>query len=309
MNNLELMRKRLEFRGGANQQNRMIKDKRETLDRVVLYSYQGARIKKVDSEEIAPALINPNRVSQDYDDKIVSVGFEYDYAAGTIFEWCETGTHWLIYTQDMTELAYFKGKVRRCRYQIEWKDKDSKEIKSTYAAVIGPTQQMIQSTIKAGSSIDLPNYTLSILVPNNEDTIKFFKRYSEFYLKDNKTCWRIEGVDSISCPGIIEVSATEHYANEHEDKDGVVGALIQDPVPPVPSNPQITGEVFIKPRLSYTYEYVGDETAEWKWDKTLPVHVNIDNKTVTLSWTKMYSGQFVLKYGSAEKTIVAESLF
>lgn len=307
-NNFDLMRKRLEIRGGISQQERMIKDKRETLDRVILYSYQGARIKKVDSEEIAPALINPNRVSQDYDDKIVSVGFEYEYAAGTIFEWCKTGSYWLIYTQDMTELAYFKGKVRRCRYQIEWKDKDG-NIKNTYAAVIGPAQQTIQSTIKVGNSIDLPNYTLSILIPNNEDTIKFFKRYSEFYLKDNETCWRIEGVDSISCPGIIEVSATEHYANEHEDKDGIVGALIQDSVPPVPSSPQILGEVFIKPRLSYTYEYVGDEKAEWEWDKTLPVHANIDNKKITLSWTKMYSGQFILKYGSAEKTIVAESLF
>jgi hypothetical protein len=30
---------------------------------------------------------------------------------------------------------------------------------------------------------------------------------------------------------------------------------------------------------------------------------------VTLSWESGYSGQFVLKYGESEKTIVAESLF
>ena len=309
MNELDLMKARLNFRGGAAQQNRMIKDKRETLDRVTLYSYQGARTKKIESEEIAPALINPNRVNEDYDDKVISIGYEYGYAAGTIFEWCQTNSYWLIYTQDMTELAYFKGKVRRCRYQIEWKDKDTKEIKSTYVAVIGPSENEIDSTIKENVNIDLPNHSLSLLVPNNEDTIKFFKRYSEFYLKDNEICWRIEGIDTISCPGIIEVSAMEHYGNEHEDKDGVVGALIQDPQTPEPSSAQITGEVFIKPRISYTYEYVGDETAEWEYDKSLPIHANIKDKSISISWTKMYSGQFILKYGSAEKTIVAESLF
>jgi hypothetical protein len=65
------------------------------------------------------------------------------------------------------------------------------------------------------------------MVPLNEDTLKFFKRYGEFYL--NETCWRIEAVDNISNPGIIEVIAVEYYGNEHEDNDGVVGALIQDP--------------------------------------------------------------------------------
>ena len=39
-NSLNLMRSRLEVRGGAFQQDRMIKDKRETLDRIVLYSYR-----------------------------------------------------------------------------------------------------------------------------------------------------------------------------------------------------------------------------------------------------------------------------
>ena len=35
MNSLDLMRARLRARGGETQQDRMIKDKRETLDRVV----------------------------------------------------------------------------------------------------------------------------------------------------------------------------------------------------------------------------------------------------------------------------------
>jgi hypothetical protein len=42
-------------------------------------------------------LINPNKLKQDYDDKIVSVGFEHGFTTGDVFEWRGTGTHWLIY--------------------------------------------------------------------------------------------------------------------------------------------------------------------------------------------------------------------
>ena len=65
MNSLDLMQARLRVRGGVAQQDRMIKDKRETLDRVVWYSYQGADVRKLDSETVERALINPNTVKQD----------------------------------------------------------------------------------------------------------------------------------------------------------------------------------------------------------------------------------------------------
>ena len=62
INGLNLLKSRIDFRGGAAQQDRMIKDKRRTLDRVVLYSYQGARVRRPGDLEAAPALINPNKV-------------------------------------------------------------------------------------------------------------------------------------------------------------------------------------------------------------------------------------------------------
>ena len=105
--------------GGPAQQSRMITDKRKTLDRVIKYSYQGAFIQRIgEKTKPAPALINPNKLKQDYDDKILSIGFEYNFQPGDIFEWCQTGTYWLIYLQDLTELAYFRGDIRNCSYQI-----------------------------------------------------------------------------------------------------------------------------------------------------------------------------------------------
>nr|DAF37540.1 MAG TPA: hypothetical protein [Caudoviricetes sp.]DAK59260.1 MAG TPA: hypothetical protein [Caudoviricetes sp.] len=43
------------------------------------------------------ALINPNKVKADYDEKILSTGFENGFKTGDVFEWCNTGTYWLIY--------------------------------------------------------------------------------------------------------------------------------------------------------------------------------------------------------------------
>jgi len=104
--------------GGNRQQERMIKDKRRSLDHAVWNSYQAAEVVRVDAENRKPvrALINPNKLKQDYDDKIISVGFEYNFKCGDVFEWLGTKTHWLVYLQDLTELAYFRGDIRKCSY-------------------------------------------------------------------------------------------------------------------------------------------------------------------------------------------------
>lgn len=312
MNNaLNLMRSRLEVRGGVAQQDRMIKDKRENLKNTILYSYQGARIKKIDSDEIIPALINPNTVKQDYDDKIVSVDFDYELKCGDIFEWVNTNSYWLIYLQDLTELAYFRGDIRRCRYEISWIDANTGRRKSTYAAIRGPKETSLSSIEKEGFSLDLPNHSLNLLLPYNDDTLEYFKRYAKFYLNDTPVCWRIEATDTISTPGIIEISAIEYYSNEQEDdvENGIVGALIPVVEDPNPIGELIFGETFIKPRVDYSYEYIGTESAQWIVDSNLPINYKIDNKIITITWMKSYTGQFVIKYGNSEKTIIVESLF
>jgi hypothetical protein len=82
--------------------------------------------------------------------------------------------------------------------------------------------------------MDNPNYSLHILMPKNEDTLKYFKRYSKFYLQNIDTtepvCWRVEAVDSISMPGILEINAIEYYSNDWADdvENGIVDGLIAE---------------------------------------------------------------------------------
>lgn len=313
---LDNMKTRLMQRGGYPQQLRMIKDKRETLNRAVLYSYQGAQVKTLNlGAPIAPALINPNKTKQDYDDKIISIGYEFDYKPGTVFEWVNTGTKWLIYLQDLTELAYFKGDIRRCNYQISWEDEDN-NIKSTYAAIRGPVETKITYLQKAGISVDTPNMSLDILMPKNEDTLKYFSRYSKFYLKgleegDRNLCWRVESLDSISMPGVLEVCATEYYSNEIEDdiENGIVGGLIPKHIDPDPALSAIKGPGFIKPRRTYEFTFEGEEEGTWEINSKALIKKTIEGKTISILWTENYSGQFTIKYGSVERVIVVESLY
>lgn len=309
-NGLKLMKTRLQNRGGVAQQARMIKDKRETLDRVVLYSYQGARVQRLGDEEPAPALINPNKLLQDYDDKVLSIGYEYGYQPGDIFEWVNTGTKWLIYLQDLTELAYFRGDIRKCSYEISWEDKNG-VTHTTYAAIKGPKETAIQSIQKFGFSMDLPNYTLNLMLPNNDINLEQFQRYSKFYLQglngpDSTICWRVEAVDSISTPGIIDIYAAEYYSNTDVDdvENGIVGGLIPEEV-----KTDIQGETFIKPKIVYSFIYIGREESSWTYDNTLPMEVEIIDKQINIRWKTNYGGQFVLQYGTAEKTVVVDSLF
>lgn len=329
MINLEMMRKRFEWQGGIHQEDRMIRDKQRTLHRALLYSYQAASIEMVQKNsevlELDPsgvdvdigifgevrALINPDKVKQDYDDKIVSIDYEHGYEPGDVFEWKKTGTQWIIYTQEITEDAYFRGEIRRCRYKIRFKDQNGNWC-ATYAAIRGPVETQINSIQKNQERIDVPNLSLNILMPRNEKTLHAFDRYSEFIFAGK--CWRVEAPDSISMKNIIEVNAEENYWNdttddlEKEMKDG----LVFEPADPTPDS-KIIGETFIKPKIAATYS-VDVTDGEWKILEDVPACLRATgNQTATVTWNKTTSGQFTLQWVKGndvrEKVVVVESLY
>ena len=315
-NSLDLMRSRLSYEGGTAQQDRMIRDKKESLDKALLYSYQSAKVRKLDSEDTVRALINPNSVKQDYDDKTISIGYEHDYKPGTIFEWVNTETKWLIYLQDLTELAYFKGDIRKCNYKINWV-KNGKEF-STYAAVRGPVETKINSINVNDTNMDLPSHTLYLMLPATKEVLEYFIRYSKFYLTplkegDTPVCWKVEATDAISTPGILEITAVEHYIdNQQDDLEKGLSDIWSEDINPQDSS--IKGPTFIKPKQTYEYKYNGSENGKWKYETKLPIEANIDNNVIVIAWKTTYSGEFVLQYVDkqdstkiiAAKTIVVD---
>lgn len=339
----------LAYNGGFPQQDRMILDKRRSLDRALKYSYQGAFIKKVDDSAVPwsvdrgdadntpkiRALINPNKLKSDYDDKIISVPYEHGFKAGDVFEWCNTDTKWLITSQNKTELAYFRGDIRRCNYKLRWID-EHKQIHECYAASRGPVETKINFIQKSQISLDTPNLSLNILMPKRADVIEYFKRYKKFYVHSSlyeedpevdvrqyqQICFRVEAIDWISTPGVFEMTAVEYYWNENEDDIDAGLAYAGALVPEAPKNPnpevienKIIGDTFIKPKQVYTYKFNGFALAS-HWDIDSEKYPDVkyeinpnDVKEIRLMWDNPYSGQFEIGFMGVVKTIVVESLF
>jgi hypothetical protein len=90
----------------------------------------------------------------------------------------------------------------------------------------------------------------------------------------HQVCWRVEAIDWISTPGILEIVAVEYYANEDEDdtEKGLVGGLKIEPIDPNEGVEQhIIGETFIKPKKSYTFTIDNGSDDKWFIDKKYPV--------------------------------------
>ena len=314
MNNLELLKLRARHANNDRQRDRMVLDKLKSFHRALLYSYQTAWIKKdgVEDAEYVRALINPDKVKFDYDEKIVSVDFLHNFKPGDTFEWQNTGTHWIILKQELTELAYFRGNIRRCQY-LEAVDPDTKEIVGFWAAIRGPVETKLNIIQKAGIVADVPNLTLNIYLPRTKQTVRMFDRY--FTFKFENRYWKVTAPDSISTPGILEITAIEDYECHYDDS--VIESI--NPSPPTDDDFAIVGESFVKPlqTVSYTVSHVIPDAT---WSISLPsnnkdiedvLHWEIDenNTSISVTWTHMVSGSYVITYGNTTKTIIVESLF
>lgn len=327
--NLEMMRKRLVWQGGIKQEDRMIEGKYRTFLKTLLYSYQGCDVTLVQKYHSCiklgkwsegcrakhRALINPDKTKQDYDDKILSIDYKHQFEPGDVFNWLGTDTHWLIYLQALTEDAYFRGEIRRCRYKIRFKNEQG-EVCETWAAIRGPVETQIQSIQKSQLRVDEPNFSLNILMPLNEDTLYAFNRYSRFIL-DGKA-WRVEATDNISMKNILEVNAEEYYIDKEDDdvKHEIANGLVIEPIDPNPdANTKIEGLTFIKPLISEAFT-APESGGQWciKEGRDVPVSIdNITEDTAIITWLKSTSGQFTLVWQKddlrLEKIIVVESLF
>lgn len=311
---VNLLKSRYRAMNNDRQHNRMIQDKLKTFHRVLLYSYQAGWIKKdEEGSEWVRALINPDRVKFDYDEKIVSVDYHAGFKCGDTFEWPRnSGTHWIILKQEMTELAYFRANIRRC-LELTAVDPETGEQFSQWCAVRGPVETKINTIQKAGIVADVPNLTLDIYMVNTEQNRRTFERYCNFEFAGR--FWKVQAPDSISTPGVLEIVAEEDYDCRHDD----LLVEVKDPNPPIPKNTNyIIGESFVKPLDTMIFT---PKTAVegWKWSVTLPaennkeiddvLEYNIKNTSIEVTWYATFSGSYILHYGPLEKTVVAESLF
>jgi hypothetical protein len=272
------MRTRINYAGGSNQIARMNADKLKSLKKALLYSYQSATAKLEDGREFR-CLINPNKLSLDIDNKILSIPFkdvclnatsgvipdfdsddhqseegkweemgdliavlsyadegwedmvpeedvedveiptddividegeqEIGIKEGSVFEWKENHSHWLVYLRRLEETAYFRADIRRCRYQLTLGNGSK-----YWVYVRGPVEQSAIWTQNKGNYFNKLNYTLILYVAQTEETLKYFGRFKKIDI--NGKPWEVQAVDTLSTPGIIEMTLKETYSNTIE---------------------------------------------------------------------------------------------
>lgn len=311
MENLNRLKLRAERLNNDRQHLRLVEGKRKSFHRALLYSYQTAWIKRDEDEDYVRALINPDKVKFDYDEKILSVDFNHGFQPGDSFEWKNTGTHWIVLRQELTELAYFRSNIRRCQ-QLEVTDPETKEKKNIWIAIRGPVETKINTIQKTGIVADVPNLSLVFYIKYTEENVRLFERYSRF--KFSNRYWQVQAPDIISTPGIIEVTAEEDFEC-HGDE------YIIEPVDPnekVPQgDPYIEGDTFVQPLVTTVFKVKG--YAQGDWAISLPNNSkDIEDvlewtvqgeDEISVTWNSLISGSYIISYGKLSKTVIVESLF
>lgn len=320
---LSLMKRRLLYQGGAKQHERLVKDKLRSFNAATKYSYQAAHFRLYpDYEDSIPGLFNPVTQTMDYDTKLISIPFESGFKVGTVFNWEETDTHWICYSQDRTEQAYFKGSCRRCDYVIKWVD-ERKNLQQVYASIMGPNQPYENIRTQNKLILEQPNANLTMYVSDSIINHDYFAPGQQFILKGQ--AWEINNINDFSMPGIIMVYAVKTYANliDNDVEQDIHNAWnIQPVMKHSYTEANIDGPATIQPLHEYEYtaalpdgEWLIVENKDAK-KSYIPVEflTNPRNQRVRLKWAGMTSGSFTLAYTNKTgeviywKHIIVESL-
>ncbi len=291
---------------GTNTKARMETDKLRSLKAALKNSYQRQTAVLQDGREFF-CLINPDKLKNDYDDKIISIPFEdiclnaprigktsqgivpIGMKAGDTFIWKEDNSHWIVSLQRKQETAYFKAAIRQCDYEIEL-DSGNKY----WVYFKGPTQQGIEWKNKSNIVWNGLNYTAMITVTKNEETDKFFHRFAKI-----KVCglpWEVVAIDSLSTEGIIDVYLNEDFTNSIQDAVDEANKN-KKPVPPIPEDiPKIEGDLKIYPYDIKTYKIKNAYDGSWYVDSNKIKIVAQDSEQITIDVRTGKSHIFTIVY-------------
>lgn len=189
---------------GGNQLDRINKQKLRSFQAALKNNYQ-TRYIKTNSHAAWPCLINKNSLKADYDKEYISVEYAAGLEAGDTFECLDDGSHWMIYLPIITETAYLRSEIIRCRYTL------NVDGEKYWVYFQGPTETDLRWFIKNQINVNELNLSGTIYIKNDEKTKKFFKRFT--HLKLDGHVWEVQVTDAISVPGILELEIQEYYDN------------------------------------------------------------------------------------------------
>ena len=232
MRGLDMMKTRIGFLGeGADE--RLVDGKLRSMHAALENSYQAEWVifnKGTSHKRKFKALINPDKLKDDYDKKIISIDFEAGAKIGDVFYWERTNTYWMITLQHYEEEAYFRGSIQRCDYQLDINGH------KYWIYLRGPVETTTQWRQKHKIEINDLNYSLLMYIVKNEETLEFFSRHQIVSFDGHR--WKVAATDKYSSNGYIQVYLDEYFDNEFEETSEIEEEVIIDNGVPYIDGPQ-----------------------------------------------------------------------
>lgn len=244
---LQTLAARMEYNGG-NQLGRINRQKLKSLQAALKNDYNSRPI-KTENHGLWRGLINANNLKPDYDKKLLSIEFDAGLEAGDVFTCLDDNTHWMVYLPIVTETAYLRSEIIRCRYTLEI---DGTEY---WIYFQGPTETDLRWYIKSGTNFNELNLSGTIYIKNTPQTKDYFSRFT--HIKIDGHIWEVQVTDPISVPGVLELEIQEYYDNKFAELPNVVEANSQS---------QIVGQQTVRNNAEYGYQIPEKYAHEgWKW--------------------------------------------
>ena len=195
MSGLDRMKTRLNYLGYDINDGRNVSGKYKSFKAALKDSYQAEYItlnKDTDNEKKWRCLINPSRLTEEYDKKILSIDYDAGVQEGTVFWWDRTNRYWIVNLQKHTEEAYFRGTISRCDYEIDI-DGDS-----YWVSLIGPSETSTVWNQKHSIAWNDLNYKISLLEKKYIDDIrKKIKKINKLELENENLKKKVIKIKSI----------------------------------------------------------------------------------------------------------------
>lgn len=287
---------RVQYAGG-DQIGRMNKQKLKSLQWALKNDYN-TRMIKTPNKAAVPCLINTGNLKSDYDKKYISVEFSSGLEAGDTFEILDDGTHWMIYLPILTETAYLRSEIIRCRYQLEI-DGDL-----YWIYFQGPTETDLRWFLKNQININELNLSGTIYIKNDEKTKHFFKRFT--HIKIDGHIWEVQVTDPITVPGILELEVQEYYDNSIAELPEIKEASGEYPLNTIKGADVVKQDTII----GYSIDPLCyNKDISWKVENNPRVKLQETIENGRICKVKIYPGAvktFDICYGDQKRTITID---
>lgn len=287
---------RVQYAGG-DQIGRMNKQKLKSLQWALKNDYN-TRMIKTPNKAAVPCLINTGNLKSDYDKKYISVEFSSGLEAGDTFEILDDGTHWMIYLPILTETAYLRSEIIRCRYQLEI-DGDL-----YWIYFQGPTETDLRWFLKNQININELNLSGTIYIKNDEKTKHFFKRFT--HIKIDGHIWEVQVTDPITVPGILELEVQEYYDNSIAELPEIKEASGEYPLNTIKGADVVKQDTIV----GYSIDPLCyNKDISWKVENNPRVKLQETIENGRICKVKIYPGAvktFDICYGEQKRTITID---